>query len=94
MVFPKDAGDVIPERSFSISLGGLPGASSKPMAFVRTDPIAGAAFTPSSEPTLNLGLSDTEFEVDMIDSVGLEGRIGGKSLTIGAVGVDPDTTRC
>lgn len=97
IVFPKDAGEVMPERSFRISLGGRPGASSKPTALVRTEPTAGAAFTPSIEPTLKRGLRDIEFDVERIDSVGLGGRMGrvcGKSLTVGVVDVVAFATRC
>lgn len=74
-VVAVEAGDFHPGRSCMLSMCGLFGVSNTPMAFVFTDPIAGAAFWPSIDPTLNLlgGRKDTEFVVDTIDSVGLPG---------------------
>lgn len=72
----NDAGDVNPDKSRSPSAIVLPGASRRPTALVRIDPIAGAALALSIEPMLNLGRMDTEFVVETTDSVGLPGLIG------------------
>ena len=48
----RDAGDDQPVFSVGLSTKGLFGASRTPIAFVRIDPIAGAAFCPSTDDIL------------------------------------------
>jgi hypothetical protein len=69
-------GDDLPDRSGDSSESSLECASSRPVALVLEEPIAGAAFWPSVLPTCNRlkGRKLWELAVETTDSVGLPGR--------------------
>lgn len=90
-----DCGEVLPERSGDPSERIRAAASSKPVAFVFEDPIAGAAFWPSAPPMCNrcIARKAVEFVVETTDSTGLTGRSnaagrsGASAESGGAVGL-------